>query len=86
MFDAEVFAIYQALRTIEQRKERGRSFTVFVNSTSAIDRVRDDELRPGEHFAVAAIEVCRRIITNDNSINIRLLPANSGATGNEVAD
>ena len=48
VFDAEVFAIYQALRAIEQRQERGRSYTIFVDSTSAIDRVRDDELGPGQ--------------------------------------
>ena len=86
VFDAEVFAIYQALRAIEQRQERGRSYTVFVDSTSAIDRVRDDELGPGQRFAVAAIEVCSRIITNDNRVTIRWVPAHSGAAGNEVAD
>ena len=85
VFDAEVFAIYQALSTIERRQERGHSYTVFVDSTSAIDRVRDDELGPGQRFAVAAIEVCSRIITNDNSVIIRWVPAHSGATGNEVA-
>ena len=44
VFDAEVFAIYQALRAVERRQERGRSYTVFVDSTSAIERVRDNEL------------------------------------------
>ena len=86
VFDAEVFAIHQALRAIEQRQERGHGYTIFVDSTSAIDRVRDDELGPGQRFAVAAIEVCNRIITNDNSVTIRWVPAHSGATGNEVAD
>ena len=36
VFDAEVFAIYQALGAIEQRNERGRQYTVFFDSTSAI--------------------------------------------------
>ena len=57
VFDAEVFAIYQALRVIEQRQERGRQYTVFADSTSAITRVGDDDLGPGQRFAVAAIEV-----------------------------
>ena len=57
------------------RQERGRSYTVFVDSTSAIDRVRDDELGPGQRFAVVAIEVCSRIIENDNSVTIRRVPA-----------
>ena len=86
MFDAEVFAIYWALSIIEQRQERGRQYTVFVDSTSAITRVRDDGLCPGQRFAVAAIEVCSRIIANDNGVTIRWVPAHSGATGSEVAD
>ena len=86
VFDDKVFAIYQALRTIEQRNERGRQYTVFFDSTSAITRVRDDDLGPGQRFAVAAIEVCARITANDNSVTIRWVPAHSGATGNEVAD
>ena len=32
------------------------------------------------------VEVCSRIIANDNSVTIRRVPAHSGATGNEVAD
>ena len=42
VFDAEVFEIYQALRAIEQRNERGRQYTVFVDSTSVITRVTED--------------------------------------------
>ena len=48
--------------------------------------MRDDSLGPGQRFAVAAIEVCSRIITNDNSVIIGWVPAHSGVTGNEVAD
>ena len=43
-------------------------------------------LGPGQHFAVAAIEVCSRILTRDNSVTFRWIPAHSGAAGNEVAD
>ena len=85
VIDAKVFAIYQALRAIEQRQERGRQYTVFVDSTSAITRVGDDSLGPGQHFAVASIEVCGRIISSDNSVTARWVPAHSGAAGNEVA-
>ena len=63
----------------------GRHYTAFVDSTSAITRVRDDDLGPGQRFAVAAIEVCSRIRANDNSVTIRWVPVHSGAAGN-VAD
>ena len=86
VFDAEVIAIYQALRAIEQRQKRGHQHTLFVDSTSAIFKVRDDDLGPGQRFAVATIEVCSRVIGNDNSATIRWVPTHSGASGNEVAD
>ena len=55
MFDAEVYAIFRAL-SIDQRQERGHRYTVFVDSTSAIDRARSDSISPGQCFAVTAIE------------------------------
>ena len=64
-FDAETFAIYQALRAFDQRQESGRRYTIFVDSIAAISRVRDDTMDPGQRFAVAAIDVCSRIITRD---------------------
>ena len=36
VFDAEVFAIYQALRIIDRRHESGRRYTLFVDSTAAM--------------------------------------------------
>ena len=85
-FDTETFAIYQALRALDQRQERGRRYSIFVDSTSAIARVRSDDQSPGQRFATAAIEVCTRILTRDNELTVRWVPAHSGATGNEVAD
>ena len=35
VFDAEVFAIYQALRTFEARNEEGAEYTVSSDSTAA---------------------------------------------------
>ena len=52
----------------------GRQYTVFVDSTSAT-RARDDDLGPGQRFAVATIEVCSRTIAIDNSVTIRWVPA-----------
>ena len=57
VFDGEVFAIWQALLALERRNESGRRYTIFVDSTAAITRVRDDARSPGQRFGVAAIEV-----------------------------
>ena len=46
-----VFAIWQALRALEQRKESGRRYTVFIDSTSAITRVQDDAVGEYQTFS-----------------------------------
>ena len=85
-FDAEVFAVWQALRALEQKSERDREYTIIVGSTSAITRVWDDAWGPGQRFGVAAIEVETRLEAAGNTVTIRWVPAHAGAEGNEVAD
>ena len=46
-------------------------YTIFSDSTAAIDRIRTDTLGPGQRFAVAASEVCSRIAARDNEVTVR---------------
>ena len=71
VFDAEVFAIYQAPRVVGRRQEGSHWHTVFVDSTAAIGRVRADALGPVQRFAIAAMEVCGRVRACDNEVIIR---------------
>ena len=68
VFDAETFAIYQALRVLGRRQESGHRYTAFVDSTATTDRVRNDTLGPGQRFALAAMEVCDRVFVRDNEV------------------
>ena len=86
VFDAEVFAVWQALRALEQRNERDRKYVIFMDSASAITRVRDDARGPGQRFGVAAIEVETRLAAAGNRVTIYWVPAHAGAEGDEVAD
>ena len=79
VFDAEVFAVWQALRVLEQRSKRDCEYTIFVDSTSAITRT------PAE-ARFAAIEVETRLAAAGNRVTIRWVPAHAGAEGNVVAD
>ena len=47
-FDAEVFAIYQALRMFEERSEAGPLLTIFSDSQAAIQRIGSDAVGPGQ--------------------------------------
>ena len=62
IFGAEVYAIYLALSIIDRERESGHRYIISVDSTFAFDRARSDALRPGQHFAVASIEICGRIM------------------------
>ena len=42
VFDVEVYAIYQALKTFEGRRQSGKTYTVFSDCQPAIQRVRTD--------------------------------------------
>ena len=71
VFDAEVYAIYQALGTLDQRQEGGHRYTVFMDSTAATDRERGDTIGPGQRFAIVAMEGCSRIGGKDNEVATR---------------
>ena len=86
VFDAGVFAIYQALKACERGQASGRRYTIFSDSQSAILRIRSDELGPGQLWARAEIEVCSRLIQSGNKVTVRWVPAHVGVEGNEVAD
>ena len=86
VFDAEVFAICQALRIFRARQESGRIYTIFSDSQSAIRRALSDALGPGQQWARATIEVAAEIVARDNEISLFWVPAHSRLAGNEVAD
>ena len=45
-----------------------------------------DHIGPGQRFAIAAIEVCDRILTRNNQVTIHWVPSHSKVKGNEKAD
>ena len=51
VFDAEAYAIYQALCIPDQRQEDGHHYIIFVDSEAAIDRIGADATGPGQRFA-----------------------------------
>ena len=83
VFDAELFAIGQALEEFEGRKESNREYTIFSDSQAAISRIQHDRTGPGQSLAVRAIAAASSIATRGNRITIRWTPSHMGITGNE---
>ena len=86
VFDAEAYAIHQALSTADQRQESDHRYTIFLHSTTSIERIRSDNISLGQRLADATIEACAKLVARDNGVTIRWVPAHQGALGNEVAD
>ena len=64
VFDAEVFAIYQALRIFEARQQSGEEYTVFSDRQPAIRRAMSDSLGEGQYWVRAIIEVATQLVAN----------------------
>ena len=66
---------------MDQHQENGHCYTVFVDSTAATDRVRNDVMGPGQRFAIAAMRVCGRLLARDNKVTIHWVSAHSKMAG-----
>ena len=86
VFDADVFAIYQALRVFKARGQSGKRYAIFSDCQPAIQRSMSDALGPGQHWARAIIKVASRLVANNNEVAIYWVPAHAGVVGNEKAD
>ena len=86
VFDAEVFAILQALNLLNDREEREQRYTVFSDSQAAIARVQHDRTGPAQALAKAAIRAVNSITSRDSTITLRWTPVHAGVEGNEQVD
>ena len=63
VYDAELYALYQAAKIFDERNDRDQTYTILSDSAAAIGRAKSDEMGPGQRFAVAIIEVCSRLLS-----------------------
>lgn len=84
VFDAELYALYQAAKIFNERSEPGQEYIIL--STAAIERARTDETGPGQRFAISIMEVCSSLSNRGNTPTLRWVPSHLGVEGNETAD
>ena len=85
-FDAEVYAICEAISLLDRREQREQSYTIFSDSQAAIFRVLHEECGPAQALARATIDASRWLRARGNDITIRWTPSHQGVAGNERAD
>ena len=86
VFNAEVFAILQGVKLLNERAEAGRHYTLFSDSQVAILRIRHDRSGPAQALAKAVITTVDELDKAGNTLCIRWTPTHRGVEGNEQAD
>ena len=87
-FDAELFGILEALKIAvkEKKRESFTTLTIFSDSETAIKRIQNDELGPGQAIAKEIIQLAQKFINEGISVFIRWVPGHMNIEGNEKAD
>ena len=47
VFDAELYALYQAAKIFDEGNEHDQAYTILSDSTAAFERAKSDEMGPG---------------------------------------
>ena len=86
VLDAEVFAILQGVKLLNEKAEAGRHYTLFSDPLAAISRIRHDRCGEAQYLAKAVITTVDELDKQGNTLCIRWTPAHRGVGGNEQAD
>ncbi|KAI5788746.1 ribonuclease H-like domain-containing protein [Pyronema domesticum] len=86
VYDAELFAIEQAMRRFVNRGQQHQHYTIFSDSQSALERCRNDKPGPGQAIARSIIYGSLVLAINRCKVTLRWVPAHKGVPGNEKAD
>ena len=70
VFDAEVYALLEAIRLLNDRGETDASYTVFSDSQAAIFRLLHEECGPAQALARAAITASQELRARGSDITV----------------
>ena len=69
-----------------RRGEEGQDYTIWTDSSAALNRAALDVMGQGQRFTVTLIEVHNWLASRGNILTLRCIPGHTGVGGNEVAD
>ena len=71
VFDAELYALYQAAKMMDERRDDRQGYTILIDSTAALERAASDRMGPGLRFAVAIMEIHDRLASRGITSTVR---------------
>ena len=86
VFDAEVFAILQAVKLFSERNEEGQAYTAFSDSQAAVARIQHSDCGPAQALARAAIDWYYELRQRGNTITVRWTLTHVSVEWDEHAD
>jgi len=86
VYDAELYALLQAVKRFRQRGTTGRNFIVFADAQAALNRCRNDHAGPGKVLAKGIIQWSYVVRSQGNTLTLRWVPGHADVEGNEIAD
>ena len=76
-FGAELYALYQAMKTFEDRGESGRQYPIFMDPTAAMARAGSDNTGPGQRSCISITVIRNRLPRRKSYLQrIKKLPSN----------
>jgi len=87
-FDAEMYAMWEAMKVADEMAERKEvtRVTVFTDSQATLRRIQSDEPGPGQVLALRTMNWTDALARKNIQVEYRWVPAHKGREGNEEAD
>ncbi len=87
VYDAELFAIAQALRwTLKENLQRTKDIWIFSDNQAAIKRIQKSRSEPEQHLALQCQQSLQTLVNADFTSHIHWVSEHEDIEGNELTD
>ena len=84
--DAELYAIYQALRCLVSQDLLVEDVFVFVDSQVALKQLQRNSLTGGQQLCYKISTLCKSLAASSNRVTLEWVPGHHNIRGNKHAD
>ena len=84
--DAELYAIYEALRYLAVQDLLCEDVYIFVDSQAALKRLKSVSLHSGQRLCYNITKLCKQLASASNRVTLQWVPGHKDIQGNEHAD